>query len=287
MLLVRQHEAVGYKYQYGVEYAVQRILISILLGKEGDSLSRSNDCKTDYIRKAQGKGMESVVYLPLEVALRIHSLLELQNRALVASSALVDLLIANHDSISSTSRIDMETIQYAYKYSVFLAIEKLPSLEEYVKVIVAHEIAHIYHNYILLEQTETNWESIPLMNGITSMYLEGVATYISKRLVPDMPESVYYSYDDSGEDWFSFCRGNQKEIARAFLEISNWDIDGLREWFRLSGGKIFGYTRLGYFLGTVFIEDKLKEIDEYKIYTLLADESFLSIGNQWLEKTAS
>ncbi|QHT63169.1 aminopeptidase [Paenibacillus lycopersici] len=176
---------------------------------------------------------------------------------------------------------------YAYKYSVFLAIEKLPSLEEYVKVIVAHEIAHIYHNYILLEQTETNWESIPLMNGITSMYLEGVATYISKRLVPDMPESVYYSYDDSGEDWFSFCRGNQKEIARAFLEISNWDIDGLREWFRLSGGKIFGYTRLGYFLGTIFIEDKLKEIDEYKIYTLLADESFLSIGNQWLEKTAS
>lgn len=81
------------------------------------------------------------------------------------------------------------------------------------------------------------------------MYREGVATYLSKQIVKDLNESVYYSYDDDGERWLQYCIENEEQIKKRFLKdyIEGWTFEKEKEWFRLSGGQYFGYNRLGYF----------------------------------------
>ncbi len=62
---------------------------------------------------------------------------------------------------------------------VFLADEKLSPKLEHLRVIVAHEIGHIYHN-VLLDRSGIDWHDVSWTDGAVSLYREGVATYLSK-----------------------------------------------------------------------------------------------------------
>lgn len=173
------------------------------------------------------------------------------------------------------------------KADVFLAIEKLSSNHNHLRVIVAHELGHVSHN-ILLDQAGIDWASLAWEEGTTSLYREGIATYISQQAVPAQAEDVYFLYDDSGEEWLAFCKENHAEIAASFLkDAKEWTYEKEREWFRLSGGKQFGYNRLGYYIGTEFIRHSIGKIGEKETFTLWAYQDIKIIVLSWLEKEAN
>lgn len=169
---------------------------------------------------------------------------------------------------------------------IYFAVEKLSPDPEHLQVIVAHEIGHIYHNF-LSDQEGLEWKKVDWNHGITSLYREGAATYISQQIVKDAGESVYFSYDDSGEEWLRFCKDHHKSIASSFLQDSKeWTVEKEREWFRLSGGNYFGYNRLGYYLGTAFLHDLVKEYGERKALTYWVNEELKRKAISWLQMLA-
>ncbi|RLQ96344.1 aminopeptidase [Falsibacillus albus] len=168
---------------------------------------------------------------------------------------------------------------------IFFAIEKLSAKEEHMKVIAAHEIGHVYHNVISGEEG-IDWRNIDWMHGMTTLYREGVATYLSKRIVENVDEPVYFSYNDEGIGWYAFAEKNRHSIIKAFQEdtIGQWNMEKEREWFRLSGGNRFGYNRLGYYIGTLFVEHLVNELGEREALTLWASNSLHSRIEDWLDE---
>jgi hypothetical protein len=138
---------------------------------------------------------------------------------------------------------------------IYFAVEKLSADIEHLKVIAAHEIGHVAHFSFRANQ-DMNWTKVDWTHGLTTLYTEGAATYLSKKIIPDLNESVYFTYDGEGDSWVNCYEVNQTEVKRRFLEdvSSDWDMAKEKEWFRLSGGSYFGHNRLGYLLGTDYIE---------------------------------
>ena len=154
------------------------------------------------------------------------------------------------------------------KREIYFAVEKLSSDAEHLKVIVAHEIGHVTH-FSLATNQNMDWTTVDWMHGLTTLYTEGVATYLSKKIVSDLKESVYFTYDDEGDSWVSCYEENKTEVKRRFLEdvSTGWDMAKEKEWFRLSGGSYFGHNRLGYLLGTDYVEHLVGRIGEEEALT--------------------
>jgi hypothetical protein len=167
---------------------------------------------------------------------------------------------------------------------IYFCIEKLSAKREHLQVIVAHEIGHVYHN-LLFQRENMDWGKVDWVHGLTTLYREGVATYISAQIAPGLTESMYFSYDDEGDEWFDFCKTNHQKIAEAFLQDAvDWTFEKEREWFRLSGGKTFGYNRLGYYLGTKFLEDQAKKIGEREAFILWVQQDEKTEVLEWLSQ---
>ncbi len=168
---------------------------------------------------------------------------------------------------------------------IFFAVEKLSPDLNHLRVIVAHEIGHIYHN-VMLQNNGMDWEKAEWTDAAVNLYREGVATYVSKQIVKGLNESVYYSYDDDGERWLQYCIENEEQIKKRFLEdyIEGWTFEKEKEWFRLSGGQYFGYNRLGYFLGTAFVEDVVQALGESEAFTFWNKYNLKSSVMDWLSK---
>ncbi len=112
-----------------------------------------------------------------------------------------------------------------------------------------------------MDGTKAEWT-----DASVSLYREGVATYLSKQIVKDLSESVYYSDNSDGEPWLQCYKENEEEIKKRFLQdyVEGWTDKKGKEWFRLSGGDYFGYNRLGYFLGTAFVKYLVQTFGESK-----------------------
>ncbi len=166
---------------------------------------------------------------------------------------------------------------------VYFAVEKLSANPVHLQVIVAHEIGHVYHN-ALSDEVKMDWSKVDWIHGLTTLYREGVTTYISQQIVKGIPESVYFSYDDDGDEWQDYCIINHDVIVEAFLRDSKeWSIEKEREWFRLSGGSYFGYNRLGYYLGTCFVNQLVKEVGEKNAITFWSEHDIKDKVISWLE----
>ena len=154
------------------------------------------------------------------------------------------------------------------KREIYFAAEKLSSEIEHLKVIVAHEIGHVAH-FTFATHQGMDWEKVDWMHGLTTLYTEGAATYLSKKTVPGLHESVYFTYDNEGNPWVAFYEENKKEVKKRFLEdvVSGWDMGKEREWFRLSGGTYFGHNRLGYLVGTEYVEHLVERVGEAQALT--------------------
>ena len=98
------------------------------------------------------------------------------------------------------------------------AAEKLSPNLNHLRVIVAHEIGHIYHN-VMLQNNGMDWEKAEWTDAAVNLYREGVATYVSKQIVKGLNESVYYSYDDDGERWLQYYIDNEEQIKNVFERL--------------------------------------------------------------------
>ncbi|WP_434163686.1 aminopeptidase [Bacillus thuringiensis] len=168
---------------------------------------------------------------------------------------------------------------------IFFAAEKLSPDLNHLRVIVAHEIGHIYHN-IMLQQAGMDWSKAEWTDASVSLYREGVATYLSKKIVNDLDESVYYSYNSDGYPWLLYYKENEVKIKKRFLQdyVEGWTDEKEKEWFRLSGGSYFGYDRLGYFLGTAFVEYLVQAFGESEALTFWNKHNLKSNVMDWLSK---
>ncbi len=65
--------------------------------------------------------------------------------------------------------------------------------------------------------------------------------------------------------------------------MAGWNDVKEKEWFRLSGGRYFGYNRLGYFLGTSYMEDLVAHLDEEKALNFWCSQDLKSSVMNWLQ----
>ncbi|KZD27498.1 hypothetical protein B4083_5476 [Bacillus cereus] len=106
---------------------------------------------------------------------------------------------------------------------IFLAAEKLSPEREHLRVIVAHEIGHIYHNFVL-QESGMDWTKAQWTDAAVSLYREGVATYLSQRIAKGLKKSVYYSYDNDGDDLLYCYEEHKDHIKKHFSQdyIKGW-----------------------------------------------------------------
>ena len=165
--------------------------------------------------------------------------------------------------------------------SLHFCIEAISDNLNHLKVLVAHEMAHAFH-YELLYMKGFDFSKIKL-DGYASIYLEGVATYISEIVNQNLPKHIYLSFDDSGKEWINFFEDQYAEIILSLIEdLKVWSIKEEREWFRLSGGERYGYNRLGYLVGKQFINDIVKKNRLESTCTLWCENDIKLIIDEWL-----
>lgn len=169
------------------------------------------------------------------------------------------------------------------KRKIYFAAEKLSAKPDHLKVISAHEIGHVTH-FTLPTSKGMDWSTVDWMTGLTTLFTEGAATYLSKKIVPGLQKSVYFTYDDEGDPWVNCYEENKAEVKRRFLEdaTGEWDMVKEKEWFRLSGGSYFGYNRLGYLLGTDYVEQLVEKLGEEEALTFWNGNDVKSDILKWL-----
>lgn len=167
---------------------------------------------------------------------------------------------------------------------IYFAAEKLSPNLDHLKVIVAHEIGHVYHN-VLSNEKEMDWKTVDWEHGLISLYREGIATYFSQKMVKNLEKAVYFSYNDEGQEWLDYYLTHKDEVKKKFLEdvMNDWTFEKEKEWFRLSGGSYFGYNRLGYYLGTDFVHHLIELVGEEKTVIYWCHRDIKTIINDWLQ----
>ena len=171
------------------------------------------------------------------------------------------------------------------KGDIYFAVEKLSPQVDHLKVITAHEIGHVTH-FSFAARQGMDWTKVDWMHGLTTLYTEGAATYLSKKMVPGLNESVYFTYDDDGDSWVACFEGHKAEVKQRFLAdvLAGWNMEKEREWFRLSGGSYFGYNRLGYLLGTDYVEHLVDRMGEEAALAFWSSNDVKKDILTWLEQ---
>ncbi|GEN84285.1 hypothetical protein SLU01_25970 [Sporosarcina luteola] len=171
------------------------------------------------------------------------------------------------------------------KREIYFAVEKLSAERDHLRVIAAHEIGHVTHFSVATRQG-MDWSKVDWMHGLTTLFTEGAATYLSKQTVPGLQEPVYFTYDNNGNPWVKCYEENKAEVKRRFLEdaLGEWEMAKEKEWFRLSGGSYFGHNRLGYLLGTDYVEQLVERIGEEAALTFWNGNDLKKDLLEWLRK---
>ncbi|WP_026908194.1 DUF5700 domain-containing putative Zn-dependent protease [Paucisalibacillus globulus] len=169
---------------------------------------------------------------------------------------------------------------------ITLAIERLEPEEDSLKVLIAHEFGHAAH-HIISNNHQMDWKSVQWDHPYTWLLQEGTATHFSKQIVRLLKESIYFSYDNDGDEWLKFAKNNKQEIIKRFTsdllsKENNQEI--FKEWFSIHGGTTFGFSRLGYFLADAMFQDFVKEIGEINTLLLWKEDNFFQIVEEWLNK---
>lgn len=178
----------------------------------------------------------------------------------------------------------------AYTYQqiipdITFALEKLSPNSDHLRVIVAHEFGHLVQN-ILLDNAGMDWSKSQWTHPLIWLYREGVATYLSRQIANNNHPSVYFSYNDEGVEWFTFAQANIIMLKQAFMEdFKALNSDELfREWFSINGGNRFGYSRLAYFLGDLFVQEYAEKYGALATVLAWKEQKIEEEIAQWLSK---
>ncbi|MFJ7826719.1 hypothetical protein [Psychrobacillus sp. NPDC096623] len=148
---------------------------------------------------------------------------------------------------------------YTYRQiipNITFALEKLSPNSDHLRVIVAHEFGHLAQN-ILSDNAGMDWSKALWTHPLIWLYREGIATHLSRQIADNIHPSVYFSYNDEGVEWLAFALANTTKIKQVFKEDYETLTSGelFHEWFSINGGNRFGYSRLAYFLGDLFVQE--------------------------------
>jgi len=188
----------------------------------------------------------------------------------------VNLIVGGFGSNAFTHRMIIPNITFA--------LEKLSPGTDHLKAIVAHEFGHACHN-IISNNRDIVWSNIRWENPLTWLYQEGAATHFSRMTAPGLNTSVYFSFDDGGDEWLEFAVSNQHDIKLEFAEdyVSKTADAIFLEWFSIRGGERFGYSRLGYFLGDMFFQSLVERMGERHAITAWKRPDFIDSAEVWLD----
>ncbi|MCD5324559.1 MULTISPECIES: DUF2268 domain-containing putative Zn-dependent protease [Pontibacillus] len=170
-----------------------------------------------------------------------------------------------------------------YNPEVAFCLEKLPYNEKSIRLIIAHEFGHATH-FVYSNQNNLSWDLVDWNSPYTWLLQEGIATYLSTRIVEaDLDE--YFSFEADVE-WISFAQEQEARIASLFQEdVENIDARSMmKEWFSINGGAHLGVTRLGYYLGYQIVTNLLKRYDIEEILMLWEKDSFTAIMKEELQQ---
>jgi hypothetical protein len=169
--------------------------------------------------------------------------------------------------------------------NITFALEKLSPVSHHLKTIVAHEFGHATHN-IISNETGMDWDNVQWNHPLTWLNQEGAAIHFSKKVVPNMEPSTYFSFDDDGQDWLLFATEHLQEIKTAFAKDFNTKTPQalFREWFSIHGGETFGYSRLAYFLGDIFFQHQIKRLGEIDAIVAWKHPGFIEQAESWLKQ---
>lgn len=138
------------------------------------------------------------------------------------------------------------------KNTVLLGIEKIIELdwgdEVNMLALILHEVGHLWHklngNLYIPDLTKRR-------KAIQQLYQEGVAMVCEHILCGD---DNFYHQDKDG--WFDWCKKNENEIKREYLrrlEEKESVQDFFGDWCSYKG-----YSDVGYYLGSRFVEHLMK-----------------------------
>jgi len=177
---------------------------------------------------------------------------------------------------------------YTYRQiipNVTFALERLSSSVSHLKVIIAHEFGHLTQN-ILSDKASIEWSKVNWNSPLTWLFQEGAATHFSRKTVPGLSPSIYFSYDDHGEEWLQYALQHKDEIkvefAKALKKYTPQEI--FQEWFSINGGRTFGYSRLGYFLGDLLLQEKILKVGELNAIVAWEDHGFEESIQGWVDE---
>lgn len=162
---------------------------------------------------------------------------------------------------------------------ITFALERLTYEKEPLQVIIAHEFGHVTHRMISSNH-RINWSLINWDHPFNWLLQEGAATYFSKRIVPGLRESVYFSYNYDGYAWLSFAKENKREIISRFVnDVNNGKRSSeiFREWFSINGGSAFGFPRLAYFIADHLFQELVRDKGELNALLLWKQEDFFQV----------
>ncbi len=147
---------------------------------------------------------------------------------------------------------------------ILLGIEKIIELdwcdEVVLKVLIYHELGHIFHykNRLIKDLLNTDKDK-----SLFQLYTEGFAMYIEQLLCGN---SEFYHQNTNG--WLDWCKNNRKRIYQLFLTKIN-NNESTQEFFG-DWNNIEGKSDVGYYLGCELIKDlsfqySLKELANLKV----------------------
>lgn len=169
---------------------------------------------------------------------------------------------------------------------ITLAMERLTSEENPLRVIIAHEFGHVAH-LLISERYQMDWQAMQWEHPYIWLLQEGAATHFSKQMVPQLRESVYFSYDNYGEDWLAFAKEHHQDIIRCFsndINSGKTTVEIYKEWFSIRGGSTYGITRLAYYIADCFFQDLIVQNGELASLLLWKDDGIFQTVEEWLKQ---
>lgn len=174
-----------------------------------------------------------------------------------------------------------------YNPEVAFCLEKLPYHEKYIQLIIAHEFGHATH-HLYNDIKQISWDKVDWINPHTWLLQEGIATYLSTKIVQaDLDE--YFAFEED-KKWILFAQENESRIANKFLEdVENGIEYGpfFMEWFSINGGNHFTYMRLGYYLGYRVVVNLVERLGIEEVLTLWGKHDFKEMMKKQLQLFAT
>lgn len=170
-----------------------------------------------------------------------------------------------------------------YNPDVAFCLEKMPKQERHLNIIIGHEFGHVTH-CLYSDKYGIDWDKIDWVHPITWLLQEGIATYLSTKVVQARLDE-YFAFEEDPQ-WLEFAEANQSTIAQQFfIDLTTHDAAYLwKEWFSINGGQHFQVTRLAYYVGYCLVKQLVDELGEQRTFLLWDKENFHEMIMQTLLK---